>query len=105
MWLAQPCQVNFELENRSKSGKHKEFVEAVRQAEAVSDVRDVAIISQHAKKNWQASAWRLERKRPDQWGRKERLEVSGDQAAPLVVQVVWPEDDIESVEEESDDDL
>lgn len=81
---------------RASSGKYKEFSDAVIQAEAEADVRDVATIAQHSKLNWQASAWRLERKRPDLWGKKERVELSGDSSAPVVVKVVWPEDEFGS---------
>jgi hypothetical protein len=55
---------------KSKSGIYKEFSDAVKKALAEAEVRDVAIISQAAKESWQASAWRLERKFPDKWGKK-----------------------------------
>lgn len=83
---------------RSKSGIYKKFSDAVKIAEASADVRDVATIAQHAQTNWQAAAWRLERKHPSQWGRKDRMEVAGDQSAPVIVQVVWPEDDADEAE-------
>jgi len=33
---------------------------------------------------WQAGAWILERQDPVNWGRKDRVQVSGDRSAPLV---------------------
>jgi transposase len=32
---------------------------------------------------WTASAWRLERKFPDRWGRKDRMELSGSGGGPI----------------------
>ena len=54
----------------AKSGKHRQFCDAVQEAMAKAEIRDVAIIGQAAQKQWQAAAWRLERKFPERWGRK-----------------------------------
>lgn len=50
-----------------------ELSNAVEKALAQAEIRDVAIIGKAAEENWQAAAWRLERKFPERWGRKERL--------------------------------
>lgn len=47
-----------------------DFSDAVEKALAEAEVRDVAIIAKAAEEQWQAAAWRLERKFPDRWGRK-----------------------------------
>lgn len=61
--------------NIRKSEKpYVEFSNAVEKALAEAEVRDVAIIDKAAEDQWQAAAWRLERKFPDRWGRK-RLDV------------------------------
>jgi transposase len=91
---------------RSRSGLHREFVDAVEKALAQAEVRDVATIARAASgydvvktidvtggdgKNrtttertrefaWQAAAWRLERKHPDRWGRRVQLTGEVDHA-------------------------
>jgi hypothetical protein len=55
--------------------EYSEFAAAVEQALASAETRDVALIGQAAEKEWQAAAWRLERKFPDRWGRKYRHEL------------------------------
>lgn len=61
---------------QAKSGKYREFLDAVKKALAESEVRDVMIIAKAAEENWQAAAWRLERKFPDRWGRKDRIDAN-----------------------------
>lgn len=68
---------------RSKSGKFREFSNAVEKALAESEIRDVAVISAASKDNWQAAAWRLERKFPDRWGRKSRIEANLEHSGHL----------------------
>ena len=58
---------------RTGKGIYHEFSNAVARALAQAEMRDVLIIGQAAKDNWQAAAWRLERKFPDRWGRKDRI--------------------------------
>lgn len=55
---------------RAKSGKYKEFSNAIEKALAESEMRDLAVIAKASQENWQAAAWRLERKFPDRWGRR-----------------------------------
>lgn len=55
---------------RAKSGKYKEFSDAIEKALAESEMRDLAVIAKASQENWQAAAWRLERKFPDRWGRR-----------------------------------
>ncbi len=65
---------------------YRAFSEALAEALAVAEVADVASIAKAAKDGqWQASAWRLERKFPDRWGRRERHEVSGPGGRPIEV--------------------
>lgn len=47
-----------------ETGPFREFREAVEKAQAESESRDVALIAKAAKDDWQAAAWRLERKFP-----------------------------------------
>ena len=55
--------------------KYQEFRAAVEKAEADAEVRNVAIIQKAAPETWQAAAWWLERRRPQDWARTERLDL------------------------------
>ena len=59
------------------------FLNAVEQASAESEVRDMTLIGLAAARNWRAAAWRLEHKYPSRYGRQV-LEVSGADGVPLV---------------------
>lgn len=78
---------------RAKTGKYREFSNAVEKALAEAEVRDVAIIAKAAEKHWQAAAWRLERKHWQRWGRKERHEVTGEGGGAVILRVVYVGDD------------
>jgi transposase len=61
---------------RQTQGIYHAFSEAVEKALADSEARDVALIAKAAADGqWQAAAWRLERKFPDRWGRRDRHQV------------------------------
>ena len=62
---------------RNPSSKYGAFHVTVQQALAASEIRDVALIAKAATDQWQAAAWRLERRYPEKWGRKERHEHTG----------------------------
>jgi transposase len=67
---------------------YSEFLEAVEKAKADAEVRDVALIDRAAADgNWQAAAWKLERKFPNRWGRVNRTEVTGADGGALKVEV------------------
>jgi hypothetical protein len=48
---------------------YAEFSRAITEALAAAEIDDVLRIGQAALTQWQAAAWRLERKFPDRWGR------------------------------------
>jgi hypothetical protein len=51
--------------------RHLEFSDAVKRAMAQSEFRDIHVIDQAAQQGqWQAAAWKLERKHHARWGRK-----------------------------------
>lgn len=75
-------------ETRRKTTLYAQFAESVDHARAEARMHHVLVIRQAARAGqWQASAWFLERTEPGKWGRKDRVEVGGDAAAPLVVSV------------------
>ena len=54
------------------------FAEVVKRAEEEAVARNVALINQAASKSWQAAAWWLERRRPDDWKDRGAEMDSGD---------------------------
>ncbi len=74
---------------RAKSGVKRSFSDAVERALAEAEIRDVQRVAKASERQWQAAAWRLERKFPDRWGRRDTLkqEVSGPEGAPVPVNV------------------
>lgn len=52
------------------------FVEAIELALAEWEARDVLLIGEAAKEDWRAAAWRLERRLPKLYGKRERHEIA-----------------------------
>ena len=69
-----------------ESDMYLDFLNAVEQASAESEVHDMTLIGIAAARNWRAAAWRLEHKYPSRYGRQV-LEVSGTDGAPLIPSV------------------
>lgn len=65
-----------------------EFSAAIKKAQAEGEIRDVLLIGNAAREAWQAAAWRLERRFPDRWGRKGKLELSGPSGGPIEVEEI-----------------
>jgi hypothetical protein len=59
---------------RAKRGPHFQFFQSVKKAEADAIARNVAIVQKAAAKTWQAAAWWLERRHPDEFARREPVE-------------------------------
>lgn len=75
------------------------LADAVESAAAQAEVRDVVLIGEAAKRQWQAAAWRLERKNYKRWGRKDALELAGNAERPLQVNVMqWGADPDDTIE-------
>ncbi len=53
-----------------------EFFESIKKAEADAIDRNLSIIQKAG--NWQASAWYLERKYPEQWGKRDNVNLTTD---------------------------
>lgn len=58
---------------RKSEAPFVQFSDAVNKAFADAEIRDVTLIANAATSDWKAAAWRLERKFPDRWGRKDRI--------------------------------
>lgn len=71
---------------KAKSGLKREFYETVKKAEKDAVARNVALIQRAAQEgNWQAAAWWLERKYFEDWGRKDKVDLSADKDGFKVV--------------------
>jgi hypothetical protein len=68
---------------REETGIYADFAHAAERAMAEAEARDLERIKQATE--WQAAAWRLERKFPDRWGRRERHEISGPDGRPITI--------------------
>jgi hypothetical protein len=55
---------------------YADFAEAVELALAEWEARDVLLIGEAAKQDWHAAAWRLERRLPKVYGRRERHDIA-----------------------------
>lgn len=72
---------------RDEGKKYVDFLNAVEKALAASEIRDVMTITKAADLHWQAAAWRLERKNPSRWGRRNHVELSGADGGPVALEV------------------
>lgn len=83
-WLKRGARERARVEKNPRFSVRKEerpfveFSDAVKKALAESEMQDVTTISTAAALGtWQAAAWRLERKFPDRWGNRARIEHTG----------------------------
>ena len=68
--------ISYETFNAWRKG-FPEFPEAVKKAEAKAELHWLEQIETAAAEGaWQAAAWRLERRYPARWGRRERVDVA-----------------------------
>ncbi len=59
-----------------KKGEYFEFFEAIKKAEAAAELRLVQEWQKHIPNNWQAIATFMERRYPDRWGKRDRLDLN-----------------------------
>ena len=73
----------------ASSGKLREFYDAVKGAEGDAAIKWLAVIDKAALEQWQAAAWKLERRYPREYGRQiVQNEVSGPDGGELRVVVM-----------------
>jgi hypothetical protein len=76
---------NPRLKVRKREAPFVAFFHAVKEAQAASEREDLETIKEASKTQWQAAAWRLERKNFDRWGRKQAVELGGKDGEPIEV--------------------
>ncbi len=82
---------------------YREFWESIQKAEAAAEARAVSGVMAAGRRNWTAYAWYLERKFPDRWGHKAKIqqEISGPGGQPVSVAVdlsVLTDEELRSLE-------
>ena len=73
---------------KAKSGKYRAFLRELIQASAMGGVRNVTCISRAAARDWRAAAWMLERRYPRDYGKREKVELTGKDGKPIQTQDV-----------------
>jgi hypothetical protein len=88
---------------------YAKLFEEIRYAESESILRRLGRIEKAGiDGTWTADAWLLERKYPDQFGKKDKVEVSGEINKPKIIDLTWADgsiidrDDIKEVKEEEE---
>lgn len=77
----------------NKHDIYRRFYEEVKKAESKSMVRHLTnIVKASQEGNWQASAWILERRYPELWGRKDRMNLETDNGIVVKIEKVNPDD-------------
>lgn len=61
----------------------RHFWQRVKKASVAAVHRNLLIIQSAARKNWQAAAWFLERRYPEDYGRKLQAEITGKGGGPI----------------------
>jgi transposase len=99
-WLARGRKERDRLTGDEKARPLKseepflDFLDKVEEAIAKAEVRNVAIIQKAGNTTWQASAWWLERKMPNKWGRHDKQELVGDGGGAIAINIST--DDLEA---------
>ncbi|GEO26677.1 hypothetical protein AAC03nite_24620 [Alicyclobacillus acidoterrestris] len=93
---------------KAKSGIYREFRDAYKQAEAVAEMKRVKTIQDAADLgDWRAALAYLERRYPDRWGRKDRVQAdvnhSGEVTAKVQFVAEWGGGDADKDDETSED--
>ena len=70
-----------------------DFAEEVKKAEAEAIARNVTVIQKAAGTSWQAAAWWLERRHPNDFARTERLQHGGPEGKEITLRVVYDRED------------
>jgi transposase-like protein len=71
---------------------HAQLAAAIPKAEADAEALALARIGKAASEGqWTAAAWMLERKYPGRYGKRERVELTGANEGPVIIEVALPD--------------
>ena len=84
----------------AKSGKYKKFYDEINEARSVAVTLRAKRVYKAGETSWQADAWWLERVDPENFGRKDKMEVKSDNINTNVNMEVKPTDKV--LEENAD---
>ena len=83
---------------------YKSLFEELRLAESESILRKLNRIEKAGQEGaWTADAWYLERKYPDKFGKRDKVEISGEINKPKVIDLNWSDGTIIDREEKKED--
>jgi DNA-binding XRE family transcriptional regulator len=68
--------------------EHPEFSESIEKAETECKARNIAIIQKAGEKQWQASAWYLERRHNKDFAIKQIQELQGQDGGPIKINII-----------------
>jgi hypothetical protein len=71
--------------------QYPDFDKAVKKAESDAIARNCGLIQKAAINSWQAAAWWLERRYPNEFARTERLQHAGAQGKDLTIKILREE--------------
>lgn len=64
------------------------FLTTIKKAQAEAIARNVLVIEKAAREGtWQAAAWWLERRYPEEWGKREKIDLKGEQIKITILPV------------------
>ena len=72
----------------AQTGRYFEFFQAVKSSEGDAAIKWLAVIDKASIEQWQAAAWKLERRYPREYGRQVH-EVTGADGNDLTIRVVY----------------
>ena len=61
------------------------FLHAIKESQAVAEEKALRVIDEAMLDSWQAAAWLLERRYPNDWGRRQRMDIGTDKEQPMEV--------------------
>lgn len=80
-YMAEADKIDKELRKAGREATasesiYLELMEAIKKANADSIKKNLKTIQSHSEKEWQAAAWLLERRDPENFGRRDKLAVT-----------------------------
>ncbi|KJS86280.1 valine--tRNA ligase [Desulfosporosinus sp. BICA1-9] len=69
-----------------KKGEYFNFFNAIKAAEAQAEIRAVELWHKQMPQDWRAAQAFLERRYPERWGKRERVEFTGKEGGPIEIE-------------------